>query len=294
MVLEAPERVGGLRRTATPGPVSPGVASTYSVIAAPRSATGRSSRSFAEMVPAIRADRPARRRWTPGIPPPGSVAWLLSLLAIGAAVGVGTVAATAQAVPADCTDDTWARTDATGPSLSTARTDGDSDGLTDRCERALGTNPSDPDTDGDRLADGREVSDHGTNPRAADSDGDGLVDSREIWLGTDPTSADTDGDGLADGRERAIGTSPRLVDSDADGRSDAEEATAGASRDTANAYGASIADGDQKGILPSTEATREPESYVGLLASVSVLAGGAWLLWRRYRRWTSPVVVKTT
>lgn len=36
-------------------------------------------------------------------------------------------------------------------------TDGDGDGLTDARERAVGTDPTDPDTDGDRLLDGWEV-----------------------------------------------------------------------------------------------------------------------------------------
>ncbi|CAN5540718.1 hypothetical protein BH24ACT22_BH24ACT22_13060 [soil metagenome] len=44
--------------------------------------------------------------------------------------------------------------------------DTDNDGLTDRRERALGTDPNEPDTDGDGIRDGRD-----------DADGDGLPDS---------------------------------------------------------------------------------------------------------------------
>ena len=43
-------------------------------------------------------------------------------------------------------------------------------------ELQLGTNPDNPDTDGDGLNDGDEVNDYKTNPLKADTDGDGLND----------------------------------------------------------------------------------------------------------------------
>ena len=58
------------------------------------------------------------------------------------------------------------------------RDDRDGDGLADFEEDELGTDPDNPDTDGDGLLDGTEV--NGENP-------------------TDPLNADTDGDGLCDG-----------------------------------------------------------------------------------------------
>ncbi len=107
-------------------------------------------------------------------------------------------------------------------------TDSDEDGLRDDVERNTNTNPADPDTDGDGLADGTEdanqngVVDAGeTDPRNWDTDGDGLSDAEEragflvtrfaagstsgrfvaatvVRVFTDPTMADTDGDGISD------------------------------------------------------------------------------------------------
>jgi len=48
------------------------------------------------------------------------------------------------------------------------------------------TDPSNPDTDGDGLLDGEEVS-VGSNPLAVDTDNDGLNDGYEVKLGIDPT-----------------------------------------------------------------------------------------------------------
>ncbi len=54
-----------------------------------------------------------------------------------------------------------------------------------------GTDPLDPDTDGDGLRDGQEVNQFGTDPLNADTDGDGLRDALEIKLhGTDPLIPD--------------------------------------------------------------------------------------------------------
>lgn len=85
--------------------------------------------------------------------------------------------------------------------------DSDGDGLGDRDELVLGTDPNNRDTDGDGVADGQEVV-LGTNPRVADSDGDGLTDAQEVARGTDPTRFDSDGDGFSDGAEVALGSNP--------------------------------------------------------------------------------------
>lgn len=78
--------------------------------------------------------------------------------------------------------------------------DYDKDGLSNSRERALGTDPYNPDTDGDGLLDGEEVFVYFTNPLKADTDGDGLTDYDEIFVHkTSPVLADTDGDGLNDG-----------------------------------------------------------------------------------------------
>ncbi len=80
--------------------------------------------------------------------------------------------------------------------------DTDGDGLTDREERRIGTNPRNADTDGDGLTDGAEYNTHRTDPLKADTDGDGLNDGAEVnQHHTDPLKADTDADGLTDGAE---------------------------------------------------------------------------------------------
>ena len=57
-----------------------------------------------------------------------------------------------------------------------------------------------PDSDRDGLLD-REELQLGTNPFQPDSDLDGLDDGDEIRLGTDPLTTDTDGDGVVDGSD---------------------------------------------------------------------------------------------
>ncbi|MDK7231394.1 hypothetical protein, partial [Pauljensenia sp. UMB1177] len=69
------------------------------------------------------------------------------------------------------------------------------DGLTDSEEEKIGTDPNNPDTDGDGINDGDEV--NGTkNPFQDDNfNKDGKPGN------TDPLNPDTDGDGLTDGDE---------------------------------------------------------------------------------------------
>ena len=63
--------------------------------------------------------------------------------------------------------------------------DSDLDGLPDRTEAGLGTDPTNPDTDADGLTDGEEVA-LGSNPLSADTDGDGYSDGDEVFEGKDP------------------------------------------------------------------------------------------------------------
>lgn len=87
--------------------------------------------------------------------------------------------------------------------------DTDKDGLPDVREKELGTDPNNPDTDGDGLTDGQEVLVYHTNPLKSDTDGDGLSDGDEVlvWK-TDPLNPDTDGDGYPDGEEVQSGYNP--------------------------------------------------------------------------------------
>lgn len=64
--------------------------------------------------------------------------------------------------------------------------DTDADGLDDKREQTLGTNPQKSDTDGDELSDGDEVIIWGTNPLVADTDGDGYSDGKEVKSGFSP------------------------------------------------------------------------------------------------------------
>ncbi|MFH1193717.1 MAG: hypothetical protein V1661_01850 [bacterium] len=64
--------------------------------------------------------------------------------------------------------------------------DSDNDGLTDAEEKKLGTDPLNPDTDGDRLFDGEEVNVYHTDSLNPDTDGDGFQDGAEVQAGYDP------------------------------------------------------------------------------------------------------------
>jgi outer membrane protein OmpA-like peptidoglycan-associated protein len=103
--------------------------------------------------------------------------------------------------------------------------DDDNDGLTNIEERRYGTDPKNPDTDGDGLKDGEEVKRYRTNPLRMDTDGDGINDGEEVLkYKTNPLKVDTDGDGLTDGDEIfKYRTDPLKVDTDGDGLSDGDE-----------------------------------------------------------------------
>jgi LPXTG-site transpeptidase (sortase) family protein len=95
-----------------------------------------------------------------------------------------------------------------------AAIDRDGDGIPDYLETSLfGTDPMNPDTDGDGYSDWEEIL-NGYDPLShsrekVDLDGDWLKDEWEInRYGTNPRLADTDGDGVNDGEEIAAGSSP--------------------------------------------------------------------------------------
>ena len=91
-----------------------------------------------------------------------------------------------------------------------------------------GTDPNNPDTDGDGLNDGDELLTYGSSPLSTDSDIDLIPDVEEIFTyGTNPSLADTDHDDLDDIVELAQSTNPLVADTDGDGALDGAEITAG-------------------------------------------------------------------
>jgi hypothetical protein len=66
-------------------------------------------------------------------------------------------------------------------------TDQDADNAPDETELGQGLDPTNPDTDGDGVADGDEPNIYGTDPLTADTDGDGASDGEELFgIHTDP------------------------------------------------------------------------------------------------------------
>ena len=104
--------------------------------------------------------------------------------------------------------------------------DCDNDRLTNYREYVLGTDPTNPDTDGDGISDGDEVermvngAAAPTDPLRADTDQDGLPDGVETGTGayanpmdtgSDPVKLDTDNDGFGDGQEVCHGSDPNSL-----------------------------------------------------------------------------------
>ena len=118
--------------------------------------------------------------------------------------------------------------------------DSDGDGMSDRREAELGTDPRTADTDGDGVTDLVETL-TATDPLIEtvpdacvdlenltfDGDRDGLTDCDELMIGTEPTMVDSDGDGLPDGLEFQAGTDylnrDDVVDDDGDGVANGDE-----------------------------------------------------------------------
>jgi len=101
--------------------------------------------------------------------------------------------------------DTAAVDPAAAETTVASETDLDADNYADALELEVGLDPTNPDTDGDGVADGDEVNIYLTDPYTADSDGDGLVDGEELFAtSTDPLVWDTNGNGVSDGEEPAV------------------------------------------------------------------------------------------
>lgn len=166
-------------------------------------------------------------------------------------------------------------------------TDSDGDGFLDQYEELIGTDPNNPDTDGDGLTDLEEISVFGTSPLLADTDGDGVPDGEDDLDGdgllnreekersTDPTNPDTDEDGLNDGEEVRIGTDPLRADSDNDGLSDADELTFSLDPLNPDTYNDGIPDGDR--IFEQAKRNDDAKEEYGISASVTCSAKASYL-----------------
>lgn len=73
------------------------------------------------------------------------------------------------------------------PPVVEPEADSDRDGLSDVRETQLGTDPNNPDTDGDGLFDKEEVDVYKTNPLNGDTDGDTFSDGSEVKNGYNPS-----------------------------------------------------------------------------------------------------------
>ena len=137
--------------------------------------------------------------------------------------------------------------------------DTDDDGLPNLIEKEIGSDPYDPDTDGDNLPDGYEALTLGTDPTKSDTDDNGVLDcdedfdedglsnGQEYELGTEPYNEDTDGDGLKDGEEiNTYGTDPLKIDTDEDGLEDGDEIYFETDPLNPDSDGNGISDGDEK------------------------------------------------
>ncbi|MFZ5365549.1 MAG: hypothetical protein ACOZBH_05160 [Patescibacteria group bacterium] len=94
--------------------------------------------------------------------------------------------------------------------------DSDNDSIPDKIEENHGTDPNNPDTDGDTEDD--DIDPDPTDPTVfsgPDTDGDGTIDALDT---------DKDNDGLYDWKEQEMGTDPKKYDTDGDSCGDKQDA----------------------------------------------------------------------
>ncbi len=140
--------------------------------------------------------------------------------------------------------------------------DTDGDGLPDKVEMYIGTDPTKKDTDGDGLTDYDELFKTFTDPTLYDTDSNGINDGQEdfdddnlnnieeIENGTDCYDEDTDVDGLTDGDEVKIYHSdPLNADTDGDTLTDGDDVALG--------FDPTLPDTDFNGILDCNEKIRQ-------------------------------------
>lgn len=157
--------------------------------------------------------------------------------------------------------------------------DSDGDGLSDANEAIAGTDPNNPDSDGDGENDNIEVGGNLASP--LDTDGDGVIDAFESSIvdtdgdgvsneldpeNTNPCvpnlnagPCDQDNDGLINSQEATLGTNPTNPDTDGDGINDGLENVNGTNPldpcDPDNTLPGCQIDTDGDGLLDAIEAT---------------------------------------
>jgi thrombospondin type 3 repeat protein/parallel beta helix pectate lyase-like protein len=112
--------------------------------------------------------------------------WLVLLLLVLLYIATPTSGAVPRDRDHDALPDRWERRHHLSTSKKSAKGDPDRDGLRNKREYRLRTNPRRKDTDRDGLRDRAEVRRYHTNPRKRDTDGDGYSDGAEIRAGTNP------------------------------------------------------------------------------------------------------------
>lgn len=129
--------------------------------------------------------------------------------------------------------------------------DTDEDGLTDKEEDILGTNPYNEDSDGDGLLDIDEVYNSHTDPTKADTNFDGITDGNQSLTSDfdgdgirDIVDMDVDGDGTINDEDENPFTVPE-VDTDGDGLPDALEFLLGTNYLNPDTDGDGVKDGEQ-------------------------------------------------
>ncbi|MCX6795619.1 MAG: fibronectin type III domain-containing protein [Candidatus Falkowbacteria bacterium] len=100
--------------------------------------------------------------------------------------------------------------------------DSDKDGLGDELELLLGTDPNNPDTDGDWFYDGLEIATNNSPLRAG-----ALNDELRIIARNYPQWIDADRDGLPDYLEKAIGSNPLKADTNGNKKNDSADLKTG-------------------------------------------------------------------
>ena len=177
--------------------------------------------------------------------------------------------------------------DAENCGMGAVGSDRDRDGMSDVAEARMGTDPNNPDTDGDGLLDGEEdnngngiwdVDEHESNPLDPDTDGDGLNDGLEVRYGTDPTNEDSDGDCIPDGLEDAnlngdynAGAETNALASDTDGDGLADGQIGGVGEDL-NCNG--FRDSDENGRWVETDPRLPDSDFDGIPDYDEMTTGG--------------------